>query len=159
MKTTKGKIADTVGELKANVTDGATGVRDRLTDTASDLRGKIADTAGDLGDRAKALQTTVADKLPVTDGTANVLPLLIGTTLLGLAAGLLIPLTAIERERLQPIGDELARKASEARSEVVAQGQAVVDETVSAAVKSVRTHGRQAAEHLGMTPDAEPTSV
>jgi hypothetical protein len=159
MSATKDKIVDTVGELKANLTDSASDARDQIAGTTSDLRSKVSDTADALGDRAKAIQSAVADRLPDAGGAPNVLPILIGSALVGLAAGLLVPLSEIEKERLQPIGDELARAAVDARREVVSQGQAVVVETITAAKQSARTHGQEVAEHLGMTEQQTSTNA
>ncbi|MBD5635444.1 MAG: hypothetical protein IAI49_13285 [Candidatus Eremiobacteraeota bacterium] len=103
-----------------------------------------------MSDRAQTAQTAIANALPLDEGVRNPLPLLIGSLIGGLAVGLLVPLSALEKERLQPVGDEIVRRASEARSEVIAQSRAVVTETVSAAKESVQTHSREAAENLGV---------
>ena len=110
----------------------------------------VGDTAGaiksKLGDGADALGS-------VTSRTPNPIALVIGIAAAGFIAGLLLPLTDIERERLEPLGDELAQRAGDARDEIVQQGRQVVAETVTAARDAVQKHGQELADTLKTSAD------
>ncbi len=137
MNTTRDKIAGTIDDLKTKVGDSTADVQDRLSDGAASVRAKVGDAVG-----------SAVDALPNPD-LKNPIPLLVGAAIGGFAIGLIVPLVALERERLQPVGDEIARRASRTRDEVTSQSLAVVSDTVAAAKESAQTHGKHIAETLG----------
>jgi hypothetical protein len=86
-----------------------------------------------------------------TGGTGrfdNPLGLIIGAVAAGFVAGALIPLTKPEKQRLQPIGSDIARRALEARDEVIEHGRGILGDTVSAAQEAVQKHGKELADSI-----------
>lgn len=76
--------------------------------------------------------------------------LAVGLLAAGVIAGLVAPLTGAERRTLRPIGTEVARRAADARDEVIDQSKAVLTETVAAARESAERHGQDLATNLGV---------
>jgi hypothetical protein len=136
MSDTRSSIESTVGALQT-VTAA----------TASDVSSRVTATVNALGDGASTATLAAVDAVPKLE---NPLPLMIGAALAGFAIGFVAPISAFERKRLQPLGDEIVRRVQNARQEVTKQSRAVVDETLSAAKTSASKHGKEAAEHLGV---------
>jgi len=146
---TKDKIAKTVSDLSSTASDSIADTQGRLADSAHAAQDKIGDVFDAVNTQAKNVQKKAQESMPLGTPRSPMLPLL-GIAGVAFAAGYFIPLSSIEKKRLGPIGSELARRGSEARDEVLAQGQAVINETVSAAKSSLKTHSDEAAEHLGV---------
>jgi len=100
----------------------------------------------------------VPDAGALRERVANPYVLSLGLLAAGVLAGLLVPLSGLERRRLKPIGDDLARRAVEARDEIVDQSKAVVQETIAAAQDSAQKHGKELAHHLGAATESEPVT-
>ena len=137
---------------------GVNDAREKLGDTLGALAEK-ADVSGlqqSLSEKTSAARASVAERLPdpqtVRDGLANPVVLTVGLLAAGILAGLVAPLSDVERRTLRPIGSEVARRASDARDEVIDQGKAVLTETVAAARESAERHGQDLATNLGVTP-------
>lgn len=137
-------INDTKRDIERNLDELQASLR-ASTDDARVRMNESFDAAGNaVGSFGSDLAATLPERI------ANPLPLLVGGVLVGLAAGLLVPLTSLEKERLQPVSDEIARRAKTARNELLDQGKAVVDDTLSAAKTSVQKHGKEAADTIGV---------
>lgn len=134
-----------MGERPDDLERTMTETRDRIAQTVHDLSGALSDSTTDARDRLG----DALDALPLDAKVANPMPLLIAAAVGGFIVGLVVPLVALERERLRPVADEIARRASRTRDEVVSQGLAVARETVTAAKQSAEVHGREMADHLG----------
>lgn len=76
----------------------------------------------------------------------------LGLVLVGLAvgtiAGVLAPVTSLEREKIGPIRDEVVDRAKRAADDVVQHGRGVLEETLSAASDSAAKHGQALAEEI-----------
>ncbi len=76
----------------------------------------------------------------------------LGLVLVGFAvgtiAGVLIPVTKLEREKIAPLRDEVVDRAKRAADDVVVHGRGVIEDTLSAASASAAKHGQALAEEI-----------
>jgi ElaB/YqjD/DUF883 family membrane-anchored ribosome-binding protein len=133
--------------------------RARMGDTAEAL-GHKADVPGRakeaISDRVESVKSTISgstpDKGDVKQGAQraagvakeNPLGLAIGATAVGFVAGLLIPSTRVEDEKIGPMADQVKDKAKETGQEALERGKHVAQE----AAQTVKEEGRQQAQEM-----------
>jgi uncharacterized protein YjbJ (UPF0337 family) len=139
----KGTISDAVDDAKANVSAAAEAAADvsrKQLDALSQASGKVRDRAGEINsamsDRIGQLNDVVSERLQNADvpGSArraigavqeNPIGLALAALSIGFLTGSLLPVSEIERERLEPI-----------RSKIVDQAQATASDLVEASKPS-----------------------
>lgn len=104
------KLRDNVGSVTAGVRDAAIDASRKLPD-GDDARGAVNSAKGIMQD--------------------NPLGLAIGSIAVGLLLGSLLPVSAVERKQIGPIGEKLTDGAKAAAGDLVDQGKAVVTQAVS----------------------------
>jgi gas vesicle protein len=125
------RVGDYVDDKKQTVKDKASGVKDAVTGTASravpsgEKLGRIKDTA-----------------------ERNPLGLVVGGVALGFVAGLLIPSTRMENERMGQASDRVMDAAKETAGQAVESGKQVVQEAAQTARESGREQGKELASNL-----------
>ncbi len=133
--------------------------RARMGDTAEAL-GHKADVPGRtkeaISERVESVKSTISgstpDKGDVTQGAKraagiakeNPLGLAIGATAVGFVAGLLIPSTRVEDEKIGPMADQMKEKAKETGQEAMERGKHVAQE----AAQTVKDEGKQQAQEM-----------
>lgn len=145
-------IGDTVGALSYK-----TDVKARASDA---VHGKVQGVKEKIGGAVPDTDQ-IKDRLPSTPDSGEVkakarragglaqenpLGLAIGSVAVGFLAGLLIPATKVENERIGPVADQLKEKASEIGSEAVQHGKAVAQEVAQSAQETAKEAGQ---EHAG----------
>jgi len=134
---TRDEMGDTVQALgyktdvKSRARDKVTGVKDRVV-------GATPDT-GDAKDQAKRAVSVAQE---------NPLGLALGAVGVGLIAGLIVPATSVENERLGPIADDVKDKVRETGEEALERGKQVAQEAAGAAKDTVQDQGQQQADEL-----------
>jgi hypothetical protein len=123
------------------------------------IRQDIDETRGRMGDTVEALghktDVTGRAKEAVSDGKEsaqravgiareNPLGLGIGALAAGFIAGLLIPSTKVEDEKIGPLADDVKEKVRETGQEAVERGKRVAEDAAAAAKEA----GREQAEGL-----------
>ena len=89
---------------------------------------RATDTPRDISAVSKrASKTTNLVKAPLALG--------LGAIAVGFVAGLVVPISAFEREKLGPLGGRLTDRARDSAALLVARGKSAVVEVVSAALK------------------------
>jgi ElaB/YqjD/DUF883 family membrane-anchored ribosome-binding protein len=126
----------------------------------SQIRQDIEQTRGEMGETVEALGyktdvpgrakeaistrvDTVKDKVPSADQAAglareNPLGLAVGAAAVGFVAGMLIPSTRIEDEKIGPMADEMKDKARETGQEALERGKEVARQTADTAKEAGR---------------------
>jgi len=144
--------------------------REQLSETADALAYKAdvpTRTKGWIGDKKDAVMSAVSgatsrvgDAAPdgeqVTEKMSgmkrvaerNPLGLAIGGAAVGFIAGLLVPSTRIESERIGPMADDVKSTAAEAGREALDRGKQVVQETGEAALETAKERSREQGEEL-----------
>ena len=78
----------------------------------------------------------------------NPLGLAIGAAAVGFVAGMLIPSTSVEDEKVGPLADQVKEKAKETGQEAMERGKQVAGEAAESAKTTVQESGQQHAEEL-----------
>ena len=149
---TREEMGDTVDALgyKADVKSRA---KDKMTDTKDKLTGAV----GDAKDRVTG---TVSDKTPDTGevkakgrkaaGVAqeNPLGLAVGSIAVGFIAGMLVPSSRVEDEKIGPLADQVKDQVKETGQEALDRGKEVAQQAAASAKKTAQEAGREHADEL-----------
>jgi gas vesicle protein len=125
------RVGDYVDDKKQAVQDKVTDVKDAVTGTAS-----RAVPSGEKVGRVKG----AAERNP--------LGLAVGAAALGFVAGLLIPSTRVENERMGEMSDQVVDAAKETASDAVERGKQVAQEATDTAKESSKQQGQEIASNL-----------
>lgn len=144
--------------------------RDQMGDTVdaiaykADVPTRVKESIGEKRDRLKSQMSGVTSRAnEATPGVEDVkggakqavgiaqenpLGLAIGGVAIGFLAGLAMPTTQIENERIGPIADEAKAKAKEAGQEAIDHGKEVAQEAAQATTTAVKESGSEHASQL-----------
>jgi gas vesicle protein len=136
----------------------------------SQIRQDIEHTRGEMGDTVEALGhkadvpgrakeavssrvDTVKEKVPSTGQAAGVakqnpLGLAVGAAAVGFVAGMLIPSTRMEDEKIGPMADQVKEKARESGQEALERGKEVARQTAESAKETAQEAGKEQAGEL-----------
>jgi ElaB/YqjD/DUF883 family membrane-anchored ribosome-binding protein len=134
----KEAVSDKVENVKSKVSDTATRAKEAVTgatDHASDAtpsRGEVKQA----GRRAAGL------------AKENPLGLAIGAAAIGFLAGLVVPSTRVEDEKLGPVADQVKDKVKETGQEALDRGKQIAQETASSAAATAKQEGREHGQEL-----------
>jgi ElaB/YqjD/DUF883 family membrane-anchored ribosome-binding protein len=138
---TRAQMGDTVDALayKADV-------KERAKDSLTEKKDRAVESIGQTTDQVK-------DGARRAGGVAqeNPIGLAIGGLAIGFLAGMVIPSTRIEDERMGQVADHAREKARETGQEAVERGKTVVQETAQTAAQTVRDKGSEQAQELGQS--------
>ena len=126
-----GHKADVPGRAKEALSSRAEGMRSRISGSTPD--------SGELKQGAKRAAGVAQE---------NPLGLAIGATAVGFVAGMLIPSTRIEDERIGPMADQVKEKAKETGQEAMERGKDVAQQAADSAKETAREAGQEHAEGL-----------
>jgi gas vesicle protein len=145
---TRGEMGDTVEALgyKADV---KTRAKDAISDKVGAAKEKVSGAAGRMSE-------TTPDGGDVQHGAhrakgiaeENPLGLAIGGLAVGFLAGLALPGTRVEDERIGPVADQVKEKAKETGEEALERGKQVAQQTAESAKETAREAGQQQAEEM-----------
>ena len=134
---TRAEMGETVEALgyKTNVTDRA---KNAVSGRVDSVRSKVSGSTPDSGE--------VKQDAKKAAGVAqeNPLGLALGAVALGFVAGLVVPSTSIEDEKIGPVADDLKEKAKETGQEAMERGKQVAQQ----AAETAQEAGREQAEEL-----------
>jgi gas vesicle protein len=134
---TRAEMTETVDALgyKADV---KTRTKERIVGVKDKVVGSTPDT-GDV--KAKARRgASVAQENP--------LGLAIGAVAVGFVAGMLIPSTRVEDEKLGEMSDSVIEKAKETGQEALEHGKQVAQDTVQSAQETMKESGQEHAQQV-----------
>lgn len=123
----KSRAKDNLQEKKESIV----GLKDKVVGGASDRTPDGAEVKHQARKAASVAQE-------------NPLGLAIGATAVGFVAGMLIPSTRVEDEKLGPMADQVKDKAKETGQEALERGKHVAQE----AAQTVKEEGRQQAQEM-----------
>ncbi|WCB93481.1 hypothetical protein DSM104299_02194 [Baekduia alba] len=133
--------------------------RDRMGDTV-DALGYKTDVKARAGDKVGAVKDKLVGATPSGDdvkggakqavGVAqeNPLGLAVGAVAIGFLAGMLIPSTRVEDEKIGPLADQVKDQIKDTGAEALEHGKAVAGEAASAAADTAREQGQAHAAEL-----------
>jgi gas vesicle protein len=128
-----GYKADVPSRAKESISEKVHGVRSKIAGAGSQIShagSQIADATPDAGDVKHVGRQAVS----VAQG--NPLGLAIGAAAVGFLAGMLIPASDLENERIGPIADQVKDQIKQTGQEAIERGKHVAQETVQTATES-----------------------
>jgi gas vesicle protein len=134
-----GRVRGAVAEKKDAALGKMAGAKDAMTGGASSAGG----STGDLAAQAKSQARRGA-------GIAqeNPLGLAIGAVAAGFVAGMLIPSTRVEDERLGPVADSVKQQARDVGSDAADHAKQLAQDVAETATETVKEDGPQHAQEL-----------
>lgn len=165
-------IGDTVGALsyktdvKARASDAVQDKKDAITGKVVGVKDKIGGAVPDT-DQMKDRMPSAPDAVQVkatarrAGGLAqeNPLGLAIGSIAVGFLAGLMIPATKVENERIGPMADQLKETVSDLGSEAVQHGKEVAQEVAQSAQETAKEAGQEHAGRFQSSAQESATDV
>lgn len=134
---TRSRMGDTVealgykADVPGRVSEKVSGVKDKITGATPD--------GGQVKDGAKQA-VGVAQQNPIG--------LAVGSVAVGFVAGMLIPSTKVEDEKLGPMADQVKQQAKETGQEALDRGKHVAQEAAQSAAETAKESGQQQAEEM-----------
>jgi gas vesicle protein len=147
----KEAVSDKVESVKSRVSDTASRAKEAVVGTASKASDSVSGVASRAGD-ATPSKGEVKQKTRQVAGLAreNPLGLAIGAAAIGFLAGLAVPSTRVEDEKLGPMADQVKDKVKETGQEAMDRGKQVAQEVASTAAdtakQSASEHGQELAD-------------
>jgi vacuolar-type H+-ATPase subunit H len=141
---TKDAVSEKVENVKSKVSDTATRAKEAVTGTTSRVSDRVSDATPSGGE--------VKQQARRTAGLAkeNPLGLAIGAVAVGFLAGLVVPSTRVEDEKLGPVADQVMDKVKETGQEALDRGKQVAKEVASTAAdtakQATQEHGQGLAD-------------
>jgi ElaB/YqjD/DUF883 family membrane-anchored ribosome-binding protein len=134
---TRSEMGDTVEALgyKADVKSRA---KDRISETKNKLTGKASDVAPD-GEQVKRAAGVAQE---------NPLGLAIGGVAVGFIAGLIVPTSRVEDEKIGPMADQVKDQIKETGQEAMERGKDVAQQAAQSAKETAQEAGQQHADEL-----------
>ena len=136
------RVGDYVEEKKQAVKDKVTGAHDTVTGTAS--------RAVPNGEQVSRFKDT-AERNPIG--------LAVGAAAVGFVAGLLIPSTRVENERMGEVSDRFIDAAKETAGDAVERGKQVAQEAAETARKAAATRARNWQRIYETVPRSQPAAA
>ena len=134
----------------------------------ADVKGRAKDNIADKRDRLKERITgTAPDPEEVKQGAKraagvaqeNPIGLAVGSIALGFVAGMLIPSTRVEDEKVGPVADQVKDSAKETGQEALERGKEVAQEAAQSAKETVQERGGEQAEQLRESAHTKATQA
>ncbi len=148
----KESIRDKKASAKESVVGATQSVKDKLVgarDSAADTAGGATSTLSDATpDREQVKRQARRAKGLAQE---NPLGLAIGSVAVGFVAGLLIPASRVEDEKLGAVSDQVIERAKETGQEALEQGKQVAQETAQSAQQTFKESAQQHGEEVKTT--------
>jgi len=144
-----GYKADVPSRAKEAVSDKVENMKSKVSDTATRAREAVAGTTSRAGD-ATPSRGEVKQQTRRVAGMAreNPLGLAIGAAAIGFLAGLAVPSTRVEDERLGPVADQVKDRVRETGQEALDRGRQVAQDVASTAADTARQRTQEQGQEL-----------
>jgi len=145
---TRSEMGSTVDAL-AHKADVKSRVRESISDKTERLRMQMSGASSRIGDATpEAGQVKDGAKQAVGVAEENPIGLALGGVAAGFLAGMLLPKTRLENERVGPIASEVKQKAVEAGQEAVERGKEVAGQVAEQVRETAKEAGQEQAEEM-----------
>jgi hypothetical protein len=146
-----GYKADVPSRAKDAVSDKVENMKSKVSDTATRAKEAVVGTASRAGDATPSRgQVKQAGRRAAGMAKENPLGLAIGAAALGFLAGLAVPSTRVEDEKLGPVADQVKDRVKETGQEALDRGKQVAQEVASTAAETAKEktqeHGQELAD-------------
>jgi hypothetical protein len=137
----KDKVSQTVDNVKNKVSGTATRAKEAVTGTTSRV-GEATPSGGQVKQQAKRAVGLAQE---------NPLGLAVGAVALGFLAGLAVPSTQMENQRLGPVADQVKDKVKETGQEALDRGKQVAQEVASSAAETAKERTQEHGQDLAQS--------
>jgi gas vesicle protein len=148
---TRSRMGETV-EAIGYKADVKTRAREKVSGTVESVKSKVGGT-GSRVNEATPGREDVKQSARKAAGLAeeNPIGLALGSVALGFLAGMLVPSTRVEDEKLGDVSEQVKEKVKETAQEAGERGKQVAQEAAQSAKETVQESGRQHADELKQT--------
>jgi ElaB/YqjD/DUF883 family membrane-anchored ribosome-binding protein len=133
-----GHKADVKGRAKERIGDTVEGMKERMGMAS----GKVSDATPD------PQQVKQGARRAAGVAQENPMGLAVGAMAAGFLAGMLIPSSRVEDEKLGPMAEQVKQQVKETGEEALERGKQVAQSAAETAAETVREEGRQQGEQL-----------
>jgi gas vesicle protein len=152
-----GYRADVPGRAKEKVGNTLTDVRERIVGTADGVKDRVAGATDSVNQSTPSTHDVKqAARRGASIAQENPLGLALGSVAVGFLAGMLIPGTQVENEKIGPMADQVKDQIKDTGQEALDRGRQVAQEVASTAQQSaqqvageVKETAQQAAQEHG----------
>jgi Protein of unknown function (DUF3618) len=153
-----GYKADVPSRAKEKVSQKVDAARAKVSQATSRAKEAVAGSTADAGDTAGGVASRVRDATPSGEqvkqqarraaGLAqeNPLGLAIGAAAIGFLAGLAVPSTRVEDERLGPVADQVKDQVKQTGQEALERGKQVAREAATSTTEAAKQQGQDLAD-------------
>jgi hypothetical protein len=134
----KESVSDKVDSVKEKIT----GAKDSVTDSIGGAKDSVSDSTPSTGDVKQGARKAVGI------AQSNPLGLALGSVAVGVVAGLLLPSTKIEDEKLGPMADQVKEKVAETGQQALDHGKQVAQDVADSAKETAKESGQQHAQEV-----------
>ena len=144
-----GYKADVPSRAKDAVSEKMENVKSKVGDTATRAKEAVAGTTSRVGEATPG-RGEVSQQTRRVAGLAkeNPLGLAVGAAAIGFLAGLAVPSTRVEDERLGPVADQVKDKVKETGQEALDRGRQVAQEVASSAADTAKEQTQEHGQDL-----------
>jgi hypothetical protein len=154
---TRERMGDTVDAL-AYKADVKTRAKESVSDKVDTLKSKVTGAKDSVSDATPSGGDVKAGaRKTVGIAQENPLGLAVGAVAVGFLAGMLIPSTRVEDEKIGPVADQVKSKAAETGQQVLERGKQVASDVASSAADTAKESGREHAQ--GAAEDAKQAAA
>jgi ElaB/YqjD/DUF883 family membrane-anchored ribosome-binding protein len=129
----KARTKDSIQDKKESVMGVVQSAKDRVVGAGQSV-GDATPDAGDVKHQAKRAASVAQE---------NPLGLAVGAVAVGFLAGLLIPSTRVEDEKLGPVADDVKDRAKQTGQEALERGKQVAQDAAQTAKESGQEHAQE----------------
>ena len=153
---TREQMGETIGAIgyKTDVKERA---KDSVSEKTDAIKSKVGGVMGKANDATPSTgEVKQGAQQAVSVAQENPLGLAIGAVAAGFIAGMLIPSTRVEDEKMGELSDQVIDQVKETGQEALDRGKQVAQEAASAAKETAQESGQQQAQELASS--ASPSS-
>ena len=155
-----GYKADVKSRAKESIQEKKDSAKESIVGATQSVKEKIVGAGSSVGDSVSSVGGSVSDKTPDAEqvkhqakravgvAQSNPLGLAIGSVAVGFIAGMLIPSTRVEDEKLGPVADDVKERAKQTGQEALEHGKQVAQDAAQSAQETVKESGQEHAQHV-----------
>jgi ElaB/YqjD/DUF883 family membrane-anchored ribosome-binding protein len=147
-----GYKADVPSRAKDAVSDKVENMKSKVSDTATRAKEAVVGTTSRAGDATPSRgEVKQAGRRAAGMAKENPLGLAIGAAAIGFLAGLAVPSTRLENERLGPVADQVKDRVRETGQEALDRGRQVAQEVASSAADTAKEQTQEHGQDLAQS--------
>ena len=145
---TREQMGETIGAIGYK-TDVKSRAKESVSDKTDAIKSKVGGVMGKANDATPSTgEVKQGAQQAVSVAQENPLGLAIGAAAVGFVAGMLIPSTRVEDEKIGPMADQVKDQVQQTAQEAVDRGKQVAQDVAQSAQETARESGQQQAQEL-----------